>query len=230
MEFYETFIRSANEAESADAQVRAKIAQLNSKLGAEDVWYAEVLQCIWLESVSEFRAIERDFLNPHDRDVSLLAWRARNLHELVVWCMYVKSPENAQRLRADARRDVRDIAQAYRNWGQSTDQPQDWLDGPQRVIDGVNAQAQSVGIESLDGQYQKVHNAAAACRFDANFKVANKLYSKFAHPTAMMVLGVLEEESLSRWREVIYGKACISFRGIFEVLDGHLTNSLAALS
>ena len=227
----EPSIRSACETESAEAELHTRICQLREKLSAQDLWYADVLQGLWRESVSEFSAIRRDYQNPQDRDVSLLAWRARNILELVTWCMHcVRHTNNARRLYEDAGRDVRDIAKAFLKWGTLINQPKDWVDGPQRVVDSVESQAQSVGIESLDGPFVRVSDAAKDCGFDASFAVANKLFSKLAHPTAMMILGALDEGSIAKQRDAIFGNACVLFLGTFEVLDRRVTSALATMS
>jgi hypothetical protein len=47
----------------------------------------------------------------------------------------------------------------------------------------------------------------------------NKMLSKFAHPTAMQILGMADDEKLSLHRDTFYALGCCFFLGAFSALE-----------
>jgi hypothetical protein len=78
--------------------------------------------------LSEYLHLKRAHEQKTD-DGSLLAWCARNLLELAVWCLHCsKNRENAPRFYEDAGRDVLGIFGVFAKSGKTTAQGPDWLD------------------------------------------------------------------------------------------------------
>jgi len=88
------------------AAVNKGIKHLAANSGADNDWWVQLFASLCSQVFSEYLFLKRAHEEKRD-EASLLAWRARNLLELSVWCLYCsKSRENARRLYADAGRDV----------------------------------------------------------------------------------------------------------------------------
>ena len=201
------------------AAMSEKIVCLAKNPGVGNAWQAQLLEALCYQVFSEYRRL-RDARAAERPDPSLLAWRARNLLELSVWSTYFgRSRENARRLYEDAGRDAKNLLDAFERWGQTAGQPVDWLSA---IADGKNdlsLRATSEGIESLDGRYMRVEDAASQCGLKDVFKTMNKILSKFAHPTAMQILGVADDEKQSLQRDTFYALGCCFFLGAFGALE-----------
>src|SRR4051812_10108838 len=108
--------------------VNERIKELAANPGNEDDGWVQLFSSLCFQVFSEYLLLRRSYEKKHD-DSSLLAWRARNLLELSVWCLYCsKSRENARRLYEDAGRDALGLFSAFTKWGIATAQDPDWLD------------------------------------------------------------------------------------------------------
>jgi Family of unknown function (DUF5677) len=124
----------------------------------------------------------------------VVAWRARNLLELSVWCLFCsKSKENARRLYEDAARDILGLFSAFTKSGTATAQDPEWLDLFTGAKKGLSQRATSDGIASLDGAYKQVSEAAKEAGIGEHFSLSYRMLSKFAHPTAMRILASPDE-------------------------------------
>ena len=77
-----------------------------------------------------------------------------------------------------AGRDVRDIFDAFMKWGTETAQPTDWLDPLATAKQDLSKQALLLGgIQSLEGAYKRVSEAAKDCGIGEHFALSYKLLS-----------------------------------------------------
>jgi hypothetical protein len=113
------------------------------------------------------------------RPLGTVAWLARNLLELAIWSEHcAASKENAKEFLLDSARDAAD----------SLDIPDGpWLHkslGPtrKRLLD--NASADGFDIEQ---EYARVSSVAKKLGRGDVFKYLNKMFSKYAHPTALAI-------------------------------------------
>jgi hypothetical protein len=201
------------------AAMKEEVVCLAKNPGVGNAWQVQLLGALCFQVFSEYRRLQ-DARTAERTDPSLLAWRARNLLELSVWCTYfARSPENARRLYEDACRDARDLLHVFEQWGQGAGQAVDWLSA---IADGKNdlsRRAASEGIGSLDGRYMLVAKAANDCGLNDGFKNMNKMLSKFAHPTAMQILGMVDDEKRFLQRDTFYALGCCFFLGAFSALE-----------
>lgn len=213
-------------ADAANIKASGRWAAMNEKIlclaknpGVGNAWQVQLLGALCFQVFSEYRCLQ-DARAAEHTDPSLLAWRARNLLELSVWCTYfARSWENARRLYEDAGRDVKNVLDVFEQWGQAAGQPVDWLSA---IADGKNdllRRAASEGIESLDRRYMRVEDAAGECGLKDMFKTMNKMLSKFAHPTAMQILGMADDEKQSLQRDTFYALGCCFFLSAFSALE-----------
>ncbi|MGA2001162.1 MAG: DUF5677 domain-containing protein [Terriglobales bacterium] len=173
--------------------VNTRIEALAAHPGEGNAWWVQLLASLCSQLFSEYLSLKRAYENKQNDDAALLAWRARNLLELSVWSNYcTKSRDNARRVYEDAGRDVRGIYDAFLKWGVATEQPADWIDPIVTAKLDLSERARILdGIESLEGPYTKVSDAASLCGIGEHFQLSYKMLSKFAHPTAMRILGNL---------------------------------------
>jgi hypothetical protein len=187
--------------------------------GAGNEWQVQLLSALCFQVFSEYLRL-KDARTAEHTDPSLLAWRARNLLELSVWSAYfAKSRENAWRLYEDAGRDAKNVLDIFENWGQVVGPPADWLSLIADSKNDLRRRAASQGIESLDGGYMRVEDAAGECGLKDMFKTMNKMLSKFAHPTAMQILGNADGEKQSLQGDTFYALGCCFFLGAFNALE-----------
>jgi hypothetical protein len=114
--------------------------------------------------------------------LSIIAWLARNILELATWSAHcARSEKNSKGFVLDAGRDVNDAL---------------------NVPDGIFSQTFSFrgarqenldrairdGLTSLDDKYNTVYDVAKQLGQGDMFRYTNKLFSKFAHPTALSVI------------------------------------------
>lgn len=199
-----------------------RIVRLAENPGVDNAWQVQLLSALCFQIFSEYLRLQKVHSTERS-DPSLIAWRARNLLELLVWSTYfASSNENARRLYEDAGRDAKNILDVFESWGQATGQPADWLS---KIAGGKNDLSQRAvrqGIENLDGRYMRVEKAAGHCGLEDTFKPMNKMLSKFAHPTAMQILGMVDEEKRLLQRDTFYVLGCCFFVGAFNALEACL--------
>ncbi len=158
-------------------------------------------------------------LNTHElnidiktRTINTVAWLARNLVELALWCEYCgQSKENARELLLDSARDAYDSI---------------------NIPDGVVSQAsfQEVQQELLnkaetDGfdikkKYTDVGTVAKNLGMSIRFKYLNKMLSKFAHPTALAILST-DSNVHNLLRQKFYEIGISASRSATHSINGH---------
>jgi hypothetical protein len=200
--------------------VNDAIVRLAKNPGPNNAWYVQVLGALCSKIFSEYQLLKNAYAEPQRDDAPLLAWRARNLLELSVWSMFcTKNRENARQLYEDAGRDVGNIYVTFQNWGKATAQDANFLEPLANAEHELSERAASEGIETLDGSYKKVHEAAKECGRELEFKTGFKFLSKFAHPTAMQVLAPPDESKTLMQRDCFFSLGCLYFSGAFFALE-----------
>ncbi len=201
------------------AAMNAKIERLAAKPGVGNEWYVQLFGGLCYQVFSEYHLIESAYGDDR-QNASLLAWRARNLLELSVWSRYfIKGRSEARRLYEDAGRDVLDMIGAFEKWGQTTAQSSDWLDPLASGKQELSQRAAAEGIETLEGSYKRVADAARDCGMFEHFSLGFKMLSKFAHPTAMQILGTPDETKHALQRDCFFSQGCLFFTGAFVALE-----------
>jgi len=205
------------------AAVNAEISHLAGRHATEDAWYLQLFASLVSEVFSEYMLLKDAYSERKRRDAPLLAWRARNILELLIWSMYFsKNKDNARRLYEDAGRDALDIFSNFTAWGKTTNQPADWIDLFTSAKNDLSRRAESEGIETLDGHFKQVRAAAKECEIEYHFVIENKILSKFAHPTAMRILAAPDVARQEQQRDMFFSRGCHFFIGAFEALENML--------
>ncbi|HEV1992994.1 MAG TPA: hypothetical protein VGR03_01560 [Candidatus Acidoferrum sp.] len=204
------------------AAVNERIEHLVANPGTDNDWWVQLFASLCSQVFSEYLFLKRAHEEKRD-EPSLLAWRARNLLELSVWCLYCsKSRENARQLYTDAGRDGLDLISAFRKWGAATAQDSDWLDLCTGAKQELSQRAASVGIESLDGSYKRVNKAAKESGIGDHFTLSYGTLSKFVHPTAILILAPPDEAKTALLKDCFFSQGCLFFIGAFVALEGQL--------
>ena len=138
-----------------------------------------------------------------ERRISTLAWLARNFLELSVWIEYCNiSEQNAKRFYDDAVRDMH-------GWAKAIHELTIFQEGKPDAqlaarLHNLEKFAAKRGIVPLKDDFKRVSDASKEVGNDALFSRSNKLYSKFAHPTAWVVATAKSEEADKEVREMIF--------------------------
>jgi hypothetical protein len=204
------------------AAVNERIKYLAANPGVDNDWWVQLFASLCSHVFSEYLLLKRAHEEKRE-GASLLAWRARNLLELSVWCLYCsKSRENARRFYADAGRDVLGLFSAFTKWGGATAQDCDWIDLFTGAKQDLSQRAASDGVESLDGPYKQVSEAAKESGIGDHFSVSYRMLSKFAHPTAMQILAPPDEGKAALQENCFFSQGCLFFTGAFVALEDQL--------
>jgi hypothetical protein len=199
--------------------VNANIRELCANPGAGNGWWVEVFSSLCASSFTEYLSLTRTYEEPRS-EASLIAWRARNLLELSVWSIYCsKATDNARRFYADAGRDVLGIFGAFSKWSAATWHEHIDVRASDEAKTGLLTRAAAQGIESLDGAYKPVSEAAKEIGMGEHFALSNKLLSKFAHPTAMQILSPPDDAKATTQKDVFFSHGCLAFTGAFTALE-----------
>jgi hypothetical protein len=188
--------------------------------GREDVWYLQTLAGLAFLILTEYNLLKEANEDQRRDTVSLVAWRARNLLELAVWAVYCMGGiENVRRLYEDAGRDVTDMYSAFQKWGEATAQNTDFISRFTNAKQDLAQRAAAEGIEELDAPYTQVTTVAKEIGMGDHFRVGFKLLSKWAHPTAMQMLGFEDEHKIRLQRECFFSMGCLHFTGAFTAVE-----------
>jgi hypothetical protein len=164
----------------------------------------EVFSSLCASLFSEYLALKRACEEPRSVP-SLIAWRARNLLELSVWSIYCSiNSDNARRLHVDAGRDVLGIFGAFSKWSAATGREHIDVRTFDEAEHELLTRSAAQGIESLDGAYKSVSEAAKEIGMSEQFALSNKLLSKFAHPTAMQILSPPNDAKAAAQKDVFF--------------------------
>ena len=202
--------------------VNERIKCLAANPGVDNDWWVQLFASLCSQIFSEYLLLKCTHEESRD-GASLLAWRARNLLELSVWCLYCsKSRVNARRLYEDAGRDVLGLFSAFTKWGVATAQDPDWLDLFTGAKQDLRQRAALDGIDSLNGPYKQISEAAKETGIGDHFSLGYRMFSKFAHPTAMQILAPPNETTTAFQKDLFFSQGCVFFTGAFVALEGQL--------
>jgi len=165
-----------------------------SRQSSVDSWYASLITKILL---SVDRTC-RDMLKTMDQEsVPGAAWNARNFLELWVWIKYcAASQENARRFHEDSLRDMRGLVDALSKLHTLRKIPNQFEASARQGL--ADIARNKVGLSSLDSNFEPVADAAKSIGLHDWFSANNKFLSKFAHPTAGLVLGIMHQTEALR--------------------------------
>lgn len=150
-------------------------------------WHSDLLN--HLAGELGFGHLRMAFL-PHDwQSVPVIAFGARGLLELWVWAAYcTASTEHARKFYDDKFRDGMDFYDALERLLSLFSDCPNLAEQIEQAKANMDSLAASVGSDAPTEMYTQVAEAAKAVGLADFYRNANKLLSKLAHPSAMMVL------------------------------------------
>lgn len=180
---------------------------------------------------------------PHDwQSLPFIAFGARALLELCVWTTYCQvSTENARTFYDDKFRDGMDLYDAlgrllsqFLGFAQLPEAPS-LIAQLEKAKAALAALAASAGAAPPTENYTQVADAAKAAGLSGFYGSLNKLLSKLAHPTAMMVLSYIPRSDENALNDIatfakVVGFMCEAeaWRDIGNCLEASLNRAEAA--
>jgi hypothetical protein len=168
---------------------------LDGARGRLEPWYGDLL----IKVGNSIARVCQDLFQTMSQEEALpaAAWNARNLLELWVWIKYCSaSKQNAWRFHEDALRDAKGLSESHIMVCKLFGIQDDYEESRHKVIS--NIAFEQLGLDSVDKNYQKVEKAARNVDMGGIFQAWNVYLSKFAHPTAGLVLGFMHQSDAVR--------------------------------
>lgn len=137
--------------------------------------FIEVLKC-------NAEELERSFA---EKKAATMAWVTRNILELDVWIDYCNlSDAHAKRFKEDSMRDILGFFDAIHSMvKEESGKEHPAVKNALQLVE--NAMQKHFGI--VDDKYLRIDHAAELLGQKKRFTYMNKMFSKFAHPTAWVV-------------------------------------------
>jgi hypothetical protein len=174
-----------------------------------DSWYADLISKILL---SVDRTCSDLLKTMEQKSVPAAAWNARNLLELWIWTKYCgASRDNARRFNEDALRDVQGLVDALSKMHELREVPNHFADSSREKI--AEVARDKLGLDSLDGSYVRVADAAKSIGLHDWFSSYNSSLSKYAHPTAGLVVGIMHQTGALRDLQAVMTTTGVYFAG-----------------
>ncbi len=142
--------------------------------------------------------------------ISAVAWLTRSLLELLTWIKFCRSSrENAWKFHEDALRDVKGLIEAYTKICGALGINNK---NSARAMEEIQALAkEKLGLDEIKSNYLEVSKAVKATDsiWSESFTHINKTLSKFAHPTAALIHGIMPKVETRRDLQV-----CFAIQGV----------------
>src|SRR2546426_7615635 len=163
---------------------------IDNRRGSVEEWYANLLTKM-LISVAQAC---QDLLDTIEKEtLPAAAWNARNLLELWVWIKYCSaSRANAWRFHEDALRDMMGLAVSLSKLRKVVGLRNESETAVHKKLTEV-AMA-NLGVNSINSNYLRVADAAKVIGLENWYVPCNAQLSKFAHPTAGLVIGMMHQD------------------------------------
>lgn len=140
------------------------------------------------------------------------AWNARNLLELWIWIKYCSaSRDNARRFHEDSLRDIQGLTESLSKMSELIGSRNEFVASAQQKIGEIALE--KFGLESIDSSYTKVAEAARSVGLDNWYFPNNAHLSKFAHPTAGLVVGIMHQSEKLRELQSVCTTQGVYFAG-----------------
>jgi hypothetical protein len=175
------------------------LATKNSAEGKIEKWREDQLNKFIRSLSLNADELERAF--KQDR-ITALAWAVRNIIELSVWVDYCNlDVAHATRFRDDSVRDFYGFSKAIQTLQREEHGKSDaGLDRAQKDLETFATTV--FGMGALDDDFERVSSAADELGWGKRFLALNKIYSKYAHPTAWAVNAVNSIEADAGFRKM----------------------------
>jgi hypothetical protein len=185
-----------------------------------DNWYAMTLAQLFANLRSEHSLLWSEAVRPLEHPATwtsqprLLAWRVRNIVEIVIWISYsLHGKDNARRLYGDKTRDHLDLIKPIEKLIDvlqkfpvvASTNFDTLLANLQTCRLDLRTQAEAEGLDDLDESYTELRDAASILgpELKTTFLSIYKFLSKMTHPTALMISTPVSETFFQQAQEAL---------------------------
>lgn len=232
----ESLVRSFLTAYLRSSQLVATLQQKHNINTARNKWYTDGLLNLFAESVQEGTMMLRVIMDQTDIEKhsksAEVAWRCRNLLELWVWTQYYLSNQERARLFYDDKvRDCNDWIKAAEKLGNTiargtpTFPMEDYRSHISAAKQKLVEAAQVFDTASPSNRFKQVSDAATDIGMSQEFASLNKIFSKFAHPTAMTIFTYPDHAERKLISTSIWTIGLVIFLDIFYCVEAYVGDS-----
>lgn len=218
---FSAFINESIEIKSSDRwdNLNSKVEKYDAIVSASEKWRSEVFSGLVYRTLFEYNRLKEAY-EGNGEELSIVAWHSRNLLELKVWAeSCVKNDEWARRIFEDAGRDHHDLLTKLGEWGKKTELDEKWVRATEVAKNTLIENAAKQKVDELERKNYSVAKAAMDIGISDYFKIQNKLFSKFAHPTAGYIVFPPLDEHAAKMKFALYGSGCLLFVQTFKALE-----------
>lgn len=178
--------------------------------------------------VTEYECLIYDYNSNERSSRALFAWRARNLLEINTLCRYCCADDNnAEEIFREGAIDQLNLEDAFENFARKTKQPKEYFEVIENKKRTIREQAEKFGINDIDSKpkYRGLRDIASHIGFKDEFLIHNKILSKFAHPTAMLLFSDESQQSSSKRAFYFVSQGSIYFQDAFARLENFVAEN-----
>ena len=209
-----------------EGEIPALLKLLYDRLqsGSFEEWHSQVLLKLLISTDRNCRELLKSLSSDW---VSQTAWIARNLLELWIWTNFcAASPQNTRRFYEDALRDVNGLSESLSQIGAAVGAMEAQMARSAAKARIREVASEKLGLADLDMKYCLVADAAKTVGLEELFFPQNRFLSKFAHPTAGLVIGLSHQEEACRGFQASCATAGVFFaRNTLAVFDEQILAS-----
>lgn len=153
------------------------------------------------------------------------AWNSRNLLELWIWTAYCAASQTyAKRFYDDALRDAQGLTDALSKLCELQGIDDAAADARKTLAEVVRREH---GVETIGTKFEKVFDAAAKIGLEAEYSAGNKELSKYAHPTALLVVGIMHQPEAIEGLKVTTTALGVYYAGQSVMALGRMVSSIS---
>ena len=170
-------------------------------------WLDRIFYGLYKELFTEYDELVR--AATQGSPISSIAFHTRNLFELWVWTHHcLADDKNAKKLYDDAARDGRDLLDRHATWAAEAGST-NAVDSFNDAKDRLSKAAAASGVDDINGNYDNVGQIAKQYPELKDYPIAFKTLSKFAHPTALNIVGL--PPKAEELKPVFFDQGCLAF-------------------
>lgn len=195
-------------------KLNKKIFEFSQNAKADNIWLEKVFSGLVYRNFHDFLKMKEIMADNNGGDnLSVAAYYARNILEVSVWTAFCfQSVENAHQFYCDVGRDSDDLLKWNLRYGIESVETN-------TAREEIKAQAAKENVSDIEKKFTDVRAAAKKIDMQDIFSIQNKVFSKFAHPTALQIILPQTGQAAQNLKRSFYGQACVLFTGCFHILE-----------
>jgi hypothetical protein len=205
---YEEGLKIRQEVQVLTKELGDAVRGCKQKTGA-DAWFQNILLGLASEcQLNAFEVLEGD----SRRQITRVAWGARNLLELQLWTLWVvRSPQNARRFHEDMICDFREMIDQLNGAPNSAA-------AIKKAKGSINELLPLLKATNVNSKHLVIAEVAKELGGQKRFELVNKYLSKFVHPTSLSIHARLMPEMYDTASQMFIETAVDIIKSTFPVL------------